>query len=88
MAYYLAGRPKDAVELLERHLGRKPDRVDAWAILAAAYAELGLEPRARDAAARVMRLSPFFAAEGFTAPYAQPSQRERLAAGFRRAGLP
>ena len=88
VAYYLAGRPKDAVELLERHLGRKPDRVDVWAILAAAYAELGLEPRARDAAARVMRLSPFFAAEGFTAPYAQPSQRERLAAGFRRAGLP
>ena len=88
LAYYLAGRPKDAVELLERHLGRKPDRVEAWAVLAAAYAELGLEPRARDAAARVMRLSPFFAAEGFTAPYAQPSQRERLAAGFRRAGLP
>src|SRR4051794_7374161 len=88
VAYYLAGRPKDAVELLGRHLGRKPDRVDAWAILAAAYAELGLEPRARDAAARVVSLSPFFAAEGFTAPYAQPSQRERLAAGFRRAGLP
>jgi TolB-like protein/class 3 adenylate cyclase/Tfp pilus assembly protein PilF len=88
IAYYLAGRPGDAAELLERHLGRKPDRVEAWAILAAAYAELGLEPRARNAAARVLRLSPFFAAEGFIAPYAQPGQRERLAAGFRRAGLP
>ena len=56
--------------------------------LAAAYAELGLEPQAREAAARVLRLSPFFTAEDFAAPYAQPSQRERLAAGFHRAGLP
>ena len=86
--YYLAGRPKDAVEILERNLGRKPDRVVAWAVLAAAYAELGLEPQARDAAARVLRLSPFFAAENLAAQYAQPSQRERLAAGLRRAGLP
>src|SRR3954451_2425289 len=88
MAYYLAGRPRDAVAILERNLGRKPDRVVAWAVLAAAYAELGLEPQAREAAARVLRLSPFFTAEGFAASYAQPSQRERLAAGFHRAGLP
>jgi TolB-like protein/class 3 adenylate cyclase/Tfp pilus assembly protein PilF len=87
-AYYLAGRPKDAVEFLERHVGRKPVRVEAWAVLAAAYAELGLEPQARDAAARVLRLSPFFAAEHLVASYAQPSQRERLVAGLHRAGLP
>jgi TolB-like protein/class 3 adenylate cyclase/Flp pilus assembly protein TadD len=86
--YYLAGRPKDTVEILEQNLGRKPDRAGAWAVLAAAYAELGLEPQAREAAARVLRLSPFFTAEDFTAQYAQPRQRERLAAGFRRAGLP
>jgi adenylate cyclase len=86
--YYLAGRPKDTVEILQRNLGRKPDRAGAWAVLAAAYAELGLEPQAREAAARVLRLSPFFTAEDFAAQYAQPSQRERLAAGFHRAGLP
>lgn len=86
--YYLAGRPKDTVKILEQNLGRKPDRTAAWAVLAAAYAELGLEPHARDAAARVLRLSPFFTTENFTATYAQTSQRERLTAGFHRAGLP
>jgi adenylate cyclase len=86
--YYLAGRSKDAVEILERNLGRNPDRVVAWAVLAAAYAELGLEPQARNAAARVLRLSPFFVAENLAAQYGQPSQRERLAAGLHRAGLP
>ena len=86
-AYYLAGRPKDAVELLERNLERRPDRVMERAVLAAAYAELGLEARAREAAARVLRLSPFFAAEGLTAEYEHPDQKERFVAGLRRAGL-
>ena len=44
--------------------------------------------QARNAAVRVLRLSPFFAAKHFTATFAQPSQRERLAAGLHRAGLP
>ena len=89
MAYYLADRFKDAVEILERNLERKPDRVTEWAVLAAAYAKLGLEPRARDAAARVLRLSPFFTTENFISnQYEQPNQRERLAAGLHRAGLP
>jgi hypothetical protein len=68
------------VEILEQNLGRKLDRAAAWAVLAVAYAELRLEPQARDTAARVLRLSLFFTAESFTAPYAQTSQRERLAA--------
>ena len=88
MAYYLAGRPGDAVAILERNLGRKPDRVMAWAVLAAASAELGLEPRSRDAVARVLRLNPFFASEHLAALYEQPDQREHLTAGLRRAGLP
>ena len=68
---------------------RKPDRVMEWAILAAAYAELGLEPQARDAAAKVLKLSPFFATEDLiSALYKVPSQRERLAADLHSAGLP
>jgi adenylate cyclase len=88
VTYYLAGRPKDTVDILERNLGRKPDRVMERAVLAAAYAELGLEARARDAAAMVLRLSPFFAAEHLTALYEHPGQRERFVAGLRRVGLP
>jgi tetratricopeptide (TPR) repeat protein len=87
-AYYFAGRLKDAVAILEQNLGRKPDRVSAWVVLAATYADMKLEPQARNAAVRVLRLSPFFAAKHFTATFAQPSQRERLAAGLHRAGLP
>ena len=76
------------MDILERNLERKPDRVMERAVLAAAYAELGLEAQAREAAARVLRLSPFFTAEDLTAEYEQPGQRERLVAGLRRAGLP
>ncbi len=87
-AYYLAGRSGDAATVLERNLERKPDQVYAWAVLAAAYAELGHEAQAREAAARVLRLSPFFAAEGLTAEYEHLDQKERFVAGLRRAGLP
>ncbi|WP_051328534.1 adenylate/guanylate cyclase domain-containing protein [Geminicoccus roseus] len=86
--YYLAGRLQDAVDILEQNLTRKPDRVAAWAVLTATYAELGLKTQAREAAARVIRLNPLFAAEDFAASYAQPNHRKRLTNGLQRAGLP
>ncbi|WP_159714394.1 adenylate/guanylate cyclase domain-containing protein [Geminicoccus flavidas] len=88
VAYYLDGRPQDALGILERNLGRRPDRVMAWAVLAAASAELGHTVQAQDAAARVLKLNPFFAADDLAALYAQPDQRQRLVAGLQRAGLP
>lgn len=87
-AYYLAGRLKDAVEILERNLERMPDQVSPRAVLAAAYADLGLEQQAQDIAAEILKLSPFFKTAYFSDQYAQPIQRERVAAGLHRAGLP
>ncbi|HWL67911.1 MAG TPA: adenylate/guanylate cyclase domain-containing protein [Geminicoccus sp.] len=87
VVYYVAGRPQDALGILERNIGRRPDRILAWAVLAAAATELGRTAQAQDATARVLRLNPFFASEDLAALYAQPA-RERLIAGFHRAGLP
>ena len=88
-AYYLAGRPKDAVEILERNLGRKPDRVDGVGHSGGRLRGA----RARTAGARRRskgnEAEPVLRCRGLhCAVYAQPSQRERLAAGFHPAGLP
>ncbi|HEX2524980.1 MAG TPA: tetratricopeptide repeat protein [Geminicoccus sp.] len=87
IVYYLAGRPQDAAEILKQNLDQRPDRVAAWAVLAAArQAELGSTTQAEEAAAEVLRLNPFFSAEDLAAPYAQPDLRKRLTAGLQRGG--
>jgi TolB-like protein len=58
--------------------------------LAAAYAHLGLNERARSSAAEILRARPDFALAqvGITEPFKDPADLEHLLDGLRKAGLP
>jgi TolB-like protein/Tfp pilus assembly protein PilF len=74
------------------HAFRQIAQPQYWdhAILAAAYAHLGKEHEASLAAAEVLRLLPAFSVTfcAKIAPYLNPTDRERLLDGLRKAGIP
>jgi tetratricopeptide (TPR) repeat protein len=88
-AYYLAGRPKEALAPLRQFLSRYPNILGAHLALAAAYGELGKEAEAQAEAAEVLRLNPQFSLEVHKqrAPIKDPAVLERQLAALRKAGL-
>jgi class 3 adenylate cyclase/TolB-like protein/Flp pilus assembly protein TadD len=87
LAYWLAGRPQDAIAILRRGLVRRTDRPLAHAALAGIYAELGELPQAEAEANAVRRLEPFFAVANMRTFFADPALGERVVAALRKAGL-
>ena len=85
LAYYLKGRYKDAITLLERNIGLRPDNAFDYAVLAASYAQV--DRRDKAAAAAVRRLNPFFKVEEFGPQFRDPADAARMAEGLRKAGL-
>jgi tetratricopeptide (TPR) repeat protein len=67
MAYYLSSRYRDALTAAERQLARTPDEYFVHAMRAATLAQMGNLDEARNAAAQVRRLEPFFDAKRFGA---------------------
>ncbi len=65
-AYYVAGRPVDAVAVIKRMMETAPDTLFNHIILAAASVEAGDIESAEAAAAVVRRQHPFMTAEGFS----------------------
>ena len=57
-AYYLAGRPEEAIAPLKQYLTHYPNILGAHLTLAAVYSELGKEAEARAEAAEVLRINP------------------------------
>lgn len=88
-AYYLAGKPAEAIAPLKQFLARYPHILGAHLNLAAAYSELGQEAEARAEAAEVLRLSPQFslAVHKERVPIKDPALLERHLAALRQAGL-
>ena len=88
-AYYLAGRPEEAIAPLKQYLTRYPNILGAHLTLAAVYSELGKEAEARAEAAEVLRLNPKFSLEVHKerAPIKDPAMLERHIAALRKAGL-
>lgn len=86
LAYYLAGRYRDAVAVCDTHLARGND-VFMHAVRAAALAQLGESELARQAAAEVRRYDPFFKAELFGRRLLEPAHRAIALEGLRKAGL-
>ncbi len=88
-AYYLAGRPEEAIAPLKQYLTRYPNILGAHLTLAAAYSELGREAEARAEAAEVLRINPQFSLEVHKqrAPIKDPAILERHLAALRKAGL-
>jgi adenylate cyclase len=88
-AYYLAGRPEEAIASLKQYLGRYPNILHAHMTLAAAYSELGREAEARAEATEVLRINPQFSLEVHKQrmPIKDPAVLERHIAALRKAGL-
>jgi TolB-like protein/DNA-binding winged helix-turn-helix (wHTH) protein/Flp pilus assembly protein TadD len=88
-AYYLAGRPEEAIAPLKQYLSRYPNILKPHLTLAAVYSELGKEAEAQAEAAEVLRLNPKFSLEVHKqrAPIKDPTVLERHIAALREAGL-
>ena len=88
-AYYLAGRPKEAIAPLKQYLTHYPNILGAHLTLAAVYSELGKEAEARAEAAEVLRLNSKFSLEVHKerVPIKDPAMLERHIAALRKAGL-
>jgi len=88
IAYYLAGRYREALAETNAARARAPhDVVTLSAVRAATLAQLGDADEARRAAAQVRRFSPLFDVESFGTRFADPEHTVRLRDGLRKAGL-
>src|SRR5713226_2402823 len=88
-AYYLAGKPEEAIAPLKQYLPRYPNILGPHLALAAVYSELGREAETRAEEAEVLRLNPQFSLEVHKqrVPLKDPAVLERHLAALRKAGL-
>ena len=88
-AYYLAGRPEEAIAPLKQYIARYPNILGAHLNLAAAYSDLDREVEARAEAAEVLRINPQFSLEVHKErmPLKDRAMLERHIAALRKAGL-
>jgi adenylate cyclase len=88
--YFQAGDCKEAIAMCETVLKRQPNHMISRVINAAVYGACGREEEARKEAAEVLRINPKFTVDSFMGktPYKNPSDRERVSQGLRKAGLP
>jgi tetratricopeptide (TPR) repeat protein len=89
IAYYLAGRPEEAITALKQFLTYHPNMLGGHLTLAAVYSELGKEAEARAEGAEVLRINPKFSLEVHKerTPIKDPAMLERHIAVLRKAGL-
>jgi len=88
-AYYLAGKPAEAIAPLQQYLTRYPNILSAHLMLAAVYSELGQTHEARQEVAEVLRINSTFSMEVHKerAPIRDPATLERHLTALRKAGL-
>jgi adenylate cyclase len=87
LAYYLEEKYEDAIRILEQGLGRNPDNAWTHIGLAAAYAQAGRSEEARRSAEMVKKLHPFFEVDSSFTLLRNPSDRNKILEGLRKAGL-
>ena len=87
--YFQTGDCKEAIAMCEKGIKREPDNLVGRVTIAAVYGACGREAEARKEAAEVLRINPKFTVESFmgNTPYKNPSDRDRIAQGLRKAGL-
>jgi adenylate cyclase len=89
LAYLHAGDCKEAIATCEKGVKGQPDHLISRVIIAAVYGSCGKEAEALKAGSEVLRINPKFNVESFlrNTPYKNPSHRELVAQGLRKAGL-
>jgi TolB-like protein/DNA-binding winged helix-turn-helix (wHTH) protein len=87
LAYFLVRRYDDALRVSELSIGRNPEFILGYVVLAAAHAELGRRPEADRAAQMVRRLNPFFTSAGFGTLLVDDAQRLRMLESLQKIGL-
>ena len=87
MALIELGRFEEAAEAAKKAQRQNPSYASAYRCLASAYAHLGYDPEAREAAARLLETDPAFTISAWLARVAQPNAKLQ-AEGLRKAGLP
>jgi len=89
LVYFQTGDCKEALAACDKGLKRDPDHLVSRVIMAAVYGSCGREKEARKEAAEVLRINPKFTVESYmrNIPYRNPSDRDRVVQGLRKAGL-
>jgi len=87
MAYYLKGQYKKALNILEKGVIKRPEFAGNHIALAATYARLGRTDAAAQAADTVRRLDPFFEIDTYGTAFRNPTNRDAIVEGLRKAGL-
>jgi adenylate cyclase len=86
-AYYLKDRYEDAIRSLEKGVIHRPNFLGYNIALAAAYAQSGRLEDARQSAAKVLRLDPFFEIGSYGTGFRNPADRQKIIEGLQKAGL-
>jgi len=87
-AYFMAGRYKDALRILERQALENYTRF-SWIVRAAVYAELGRDEEANTWMAKALAKYPELTSEGFVnEPGWSDSERKRIMDAMQHAGFP
>jgi adenylate cyclase len=81
------GRFDEAVVAGKKALRQNPSYPSTYRVLTSAFAQLGRDAEARDAAARMLESDPAFTISAFIARGGQQNAK-LLIEGFRKAGLP
>ena len=81
------GRFDEAIAAGKKALRQNPSYAAAYRCLTSAFAHLGRDAEAREAAARVLEVDPSFTISGYIARGGQ-SNAKLLIEGLRKAGLP
>ena len=88
VAYYLAGRYEEALATAVEARKRVPAFWSAPVIQAAAYAQLGRDEAAHEAAADTRLVRPFFSIDWYQSQFSDPEDAAHIGDGLRKAGLP
>jgi adenylate cyclase len=87
MARIALGRFDEAIVVLKKSLRQNPSYVATYHCLASAFAHLGRDAEAHDAAARVLEIDPAFTISAYIARGGL-SNAKLFIEGLRKAGLP
>ena len=85
--YFLKGQYDEAVNWLNKGVGRWPNFLGNHIILTSTYAQAGRIEEAKKEAGEIKRLAPFFEVDFYGSAYRNQEHRNKLVSGLIKAGL-